>query len=114
MAVPWNIRPGANLTVGVALLPDSPAQVTVKGEVIRDNETILSREMVFEKGKKKNGLCLEVFQFAFSRKCFVPPKISQLLNGTKIGNLFYQVGVAMGKQSCTLLALFGVGQLSWI
>ncbi|XP_041901716.1 CD109 antigen-like isoform X2 [Corvus kubaryi] len=49
VAVPWNIRPGANLTVGVALLPDSPAQVTVKGEVIRDNETILSREMVFEK-----------------------------------------------------------------
>ncbi|NXQ27194.1 CD109 protein, partial [Alaudala cheleensis] len=49
VAAPWNIRPGANLTVGVALLPDSPAQVTVKGEVIRDNETILSGEMVFEK-----------------------------------------------------------------
>ncbi|KAI1241136.1 hypothetical protein IHE44_0009599 [Lamprotornis superbus] len=46
---PWNIRPGANLTIGVALLPDSPAQVTVKGEVIRDNETVLSREVVFEK-----------------------------------------------------------------
>lgn len=52
VAVPWNIRPGANVTVGVALLPDSPAQVTVRGEVIRDNETILSREMVFEKGKR--------------------------------------------------------------
>ncbi|NXY41112.1 CD109 protein, partial [Ceuthmochares aereus] len=49
VAVPWNIRPGANLTVGVALLPDSPAQVTVRGELIRDNETILNREMVFEK-----------------------------------------------------------------
>ncbi|NWY71237.1 CD109 protein, partial [Erithacus rubecula] len=60
VAAPWNIRPGANLTVGVALLPDSPAQVTVKGEVIRDNETVLSREMVFEKGKKKNGLGLEL------------------------------------------------------
>ncbi|KAF2975324.1 hypothetical protein EK904_013832 [Melospiza melodia maxima] len=53
VAAPWNIRPGANLTVGVALLPDSPAQVTVKGEVIRDNETILSREVVFEKGLQK-------------------------------------------------------------
>lgn len=84
------------MTVAVALLPDSPAQVTVKGEVIRDNETILSREMIFEKGKKKNGLGLEVFKFAFSQKYFVPPKISQL-NDTKIGNLFYQVGVAMGK-----------------
>ncbi|NXC86718.1 CD109 protein, partial [Cercotrichas coryphoeus] len=60
VAAPWNIRPGANLTIGVALLPDSPAQVTVKGEVIRDNETVLSREMVFEKGKKKNGLGLEL------------------------------------------------------
>uniref|UniRef100_A0A8C3XGS6 CD109 antigen n=1 Tax=Cyanoderma ruficeps TaxID=181631 RepID=A0A8C3XGS6_9PASS len=60
VAAPWNIRPGANLTVGVALLPDSPAQVAVKGEVIRDNETILSGEMVFEKGKKKNGLGLEL------------------------------------------------------
>uniref|UniRef100_A0A663EB45 CD109 antigen n=1 Tax=Aquila chrysaetos chrysaetos TaxID=223781 RepID=A0A663EB45_AQUCH len=52
VAVPWNIRPGANVTVGVALLPDGPAQVTVRGEVIRDNETILSGEMVFEKGKR--------------------------------------------------------------
>ncbi|NWR73056.1 CD109 protein, partial [Centropus unirufus] len=52
VAVPWNIRPGANVTVGVALLPDSPAQVTVRGEVIRDNQTILSREMIFEKGKR--------------------------------------------------------------
>ncbi|NWQ73128.1 CD109 protein, partial [Columbina picui] len=52
VAVPWNIRPGANVTVGVALLPDSPAQVTVRGDVIRDNQTILSREMVFEKGKR--------------------------------------------------------------
>ncbi|NXK28207.1 CD109 protein, partial [Arenaria interpres] len=49
VAVPWNIRPGANLSVGVALLPDSPAQVTVRGEVVRDNQTVLSREMVFEK-----------------------------------------------------------------
>ncbi|NWS65757.1 CD109 protein, partial [Crotophaga sulcirostris] len=49
VAAPWNIRPGANVTIGIALLPDSPAQVTVRGEVIRDNETILSREMVFEK-----------------------------------------------------------------
>ncbi|NXX84199.1 CD109 protein, partial [Urocolius indicus] len=49
VAVPWNIRPGANVTVGVALLPESPAQVIVRGEVIRDNKTILSREMVFEK-----------------------------------------------------------------
>ncbi|XP_064020132.1 CD109 antigen [Pogoniulus pusillus] len=49
VVAPWNIRPGANVTVGVALLPDSPAQVTVRGEVIRDNETILRREMVFEK-----------------------------------------------------------------
>uniref|UniRef100_A0A8D0FT82 CD109 antigen n=1 Tax=Strix occidentalis caurina TaxID=311401 RepID=A0A8D0FT82_STROC len=60
VAVPWNIRPGANVTVGVTLLPDSPAQVTVRGEVIRDNETILSGEMVFEK------------DFAFYHKYLLP------------------------------------------
>ncbi|KFP85866.1 CD109 antigen, partial [Acanthisitta chloris] len=54
VAAPWNIRPGANLSVGVALLPDSPAQVTVRGEVIRDNETILSRQMVFEKANRES------------------------------------------------------------
>uniref|UniRef100_A0A672U4Z6 CD109 antigen n=1 Tax=Strigops habroptila TaxID=2489341 RepID=A0A672U4Z6_STRHB len=46
------------VSVGVALLPDSPALVTVRGEVIRDNETILSREMVFEKGKRMELLPL--------------------------------------------------------
>ncbi|NXJ67680.1 CD109 protein, partial [Rostratula benghalensis] len=49
VAVPWTIRPGAELSIGVALLPDSPLQVTVRGEVIRDNQTVLSREMVFER-----------------------------------------------------------------
>uniref|UniRef100_A0A8C6JH88 CD109 antigen n=1 Tax=Melopsittacus undulatus TaxID=13146 RepID=A0A8C6JH88_MELUD len=58
VAAPWNIRPGANVSVGIALLPDSPALVTVTGEVIRDNETILSREMVFEKGKRMELLPL--------------------------------------------------------
>ncbi|XP_067150922.1 CD109 antigen [Apteryx mantelli] len=47
--VPWNIRPGTNVTIGIALMPDSPAQVTIRGEVIKDNKTLLSREMVFEK-----------------------------------------------------------------
>ncbi|NWW49476.1 CD109 protein, partial [Pedionomus torquatus] len=52
VAVPWNIRPGAELSLGVALLPDSPAQVTVRGEVTRDNQTLMSREMVFERGER--------------------------------------------------------------
>uniref|UniRef100_A0A8C3K429 CD109 antigen n=1 Tax=Calidris pygmaea TaxID=425635 RepID=A0A8C3K429_9CHAR len=58
VSIPWNIRPGANLSVGVALLPDSPARVTVRGEVLRDNQTVLSREMVFEKGKRMELLPL--------------------------------------------------------
>ncbi|NXN92969.1 CD109 protein, partial [Rhinopomastus cyanomelas] len=49
VAAPWSIRPGANVTVGVALLSESPAQVTVKAEVTRNNETVLSGEMVFER-----------------------------------------------------------------
>ncbi|NWU94942.1 CD109 protein, partial [Upupa epops] len=49
VAAPWSIRPGANVTLGVALLPESPAQVSVRAEVTRDNETVLSGEMVFER-----------------------------------------------------------------
>lgn len=51
VTAPWNIRPGANVTVGVALLPGSPPQVTVRGALLRDNQTVLSREMVFERGR---------------------------------------------------------------
>uniref|UniRef100_A0A674JV22 CD109 molecule n=1 Tax=Terrapene triunguis TaxID=2587831 RepID=A0A674JV22_9SAUR len=47
---PRNIRPGANVTIGVALLTDSPPQVTVRGEVLRGNDTVLHGEVVFEKG----------------------------------------------------------------
>ncbi|XP_067388743.1 CD109 antigen isoform X2 [Emydura macquarii macquarii] len=47
---PWNIRPGANVTIGVALLTDSPPQVTVRGEVLRGNDTLLHGERTFEKG----------------------------------------------------------------
>lgn len=51
VAAPWNIRPGASVTVGVALLPGSPAQVAVRGALLRDNQTVLSRELVFERGR---------------------------------------------------------------
>ncbi|XP_048792210.1 CD109 antigen [Lagopus muta] len=49
VAAPWNIRPGASVTVGVALLPGSPAQVAVRGALLRDNQTVLSRELIFER-----------------------------------------------------------------
>ncbi|CAM5099815.1 unnamed protein product [Eretmochelys imbricata] len=47
---PRNIRPGANVTIGVALLTDSLPQVTVRGEVLRGNDTVLHGEVTFEKG----------------------------------------------------------------
>uniref|UniRef100_A0A8C8RNU0 CD109 antigen n=1 Tax=Pelusios castaneus TaxID=367368 RepID=A0A8C8RNU0_9SAUR len=51
VAAPWSIRPGANVTIGVALLTDSPPQVTVRGEVLRENDTLLHGEITFEKGE---------------------------------------------------------------
>lgn len=51
VTAPCNIRPGANVTVGVVLLQNSPLQVTVRGEVLRGNDSLLSGELVFEKGK---------------------------------------------------------------
>ncbi|XP_019352416.1 CD109 antigen isoform X3 [Alligator mississippiensis] len=50
VTAPCNIRPGANVTVGVVLLQNSPLQVTVRGEVLRGNDSLLSGELVFEKG----------------------------------------------------------------
>nr|XP_025043911.1 CD109 antigen [Pelodiscus sinensis] len=47
---PQNIRPGANVTIVVALLTDSPPQVTVRAEVLRGNDTVLQGEVTFEKG----------------------------------------------------------------
>uniref|UniRef100_A0A452HFE2 CD109 antigen n=1 Tax=Gopherus agassizii TaxID=38772 RepID=A0A452HFE2_9SAUR len=48
---PRSIRPGANVTIGVALLTDSPPQVTVRGEVLRGNDIVLHGEVIFEKGE---------------------------------------------------------------
>uniref|UniRef100_A0A674JZP3 CD109 antigen n=1 Tax=Terrapene triunguis TaxID=2587831 RepID=A0A674JZP3_9SAUR len=61
---PRNIRPGANVTIGVALLTDSPPQVTVRGEVLRGNDTVLHGEVVFEKGE----LILFFFQLPFNSR----------------------------------------------
>ncbi|EMP28675.1 hypothetical protein UY3_14223 [Chelonia mydas] len=52
---PRNIRPGANVTIGVALLTDSLPQVTVRGEVLRGNDTVLHGEVTFEKGTASGG-----------------------------------------------------------
>uniref|UniRef100_A0A8C4W2F6 CD109 antigen n=1 Tax=Gopherus evgoodei TaxID=1825980 RepID=A0A8C4W2F6_9SAUR len=48
---PRSIRPGANVTIGVALLTDSPPQVTVRGEVLKGNDIVLHGEVIFEKGE---------------------------------------------------------------
>lgn len=55
VTAPGIIRPGANVTVGVELLENSPLQVTVKAQVLKQvsNRTVsvLKGEGVFEKGK---------------------------------------------------------------
>ncbi|XP_053237251.1 CD109 antigen isoform X1 [Podarcis raffonei] len=44
-----SIRPGANLTIGVAMLKKSPQKVTVKAEVVYANNTVLRGEAVFKR-----------------------------------------------------------------
>ncbi|XP_042302267.1 CD109 antigen [Sceloporus undulatus] len=47
LAAPEIIRPGANLTIGVALLKASPPRLTIKAEVLFANNSVLHGEGVF-------------------------------------------------------------------
>ncbi|XP_061479122.1 CD109 antigen isoform X2 [Rhineura floridana] len=49
LAAPKSIRPGANVTIGVALLKESPEKVTIKAEVIYANNSVLRGEAVFKR-----------------------------------------------------------------
>nr|XP_020641515.1 CD109 antigen [Pogona vitticeps] len=49
LAGPEVIRPGANLTIGVTLLKASPSHVTIKGEVLFENNSVLRGEAVFQR-----------------------------------------------------------------
>nr|XP_060608900.1 CD109 antigen [Anolis sagrei ordinatus] len=49
LAAPEIIRPGANITIGVALLKASPPQVTIKAEVLSGNNSVLHGEGVFQR-----------------------------------------------------------------
>ncbi|XP_072822377.1 CD109 antigen isoform X2 [Vicugna pacos] len=57
VTAPGIIRPGGNVTVGVELLEHSPAQVTVKAELVKMaanlTVSVLEAEGVFEKGSLK-------------------------------------------------------------
>lgn len=55
MTAPAIIRPGANVTVGVELLEQSPPQVTVRAELVKvrsaSDVSVLEAEGVFHRGK---------------------------------------------------------------
>ncbi|EDL77717.1 CD109 antigen (predicted), isoform CRA_b [Rattus norvegicus] len=55
VTVPGIIRPGANMTIGVELLQNSPPQVLVKARVLKiasnRSTTVLEAEGVFNRGK---------------------------------------------------------------
>uniref|UniRef100_A0A8D0CAT7 CD109 antigen n=2 Tax=Salvator merianae TaxID=96440 RepID=A0A8D0CAT7_SALMN len=49
LAAPTVIRPGANVTIAIALLKGSPSQLTIKAEVISANKSMLHGEAVIKK-----------------------------------------------------------------
>ncbi|XP_054849093.1 CD109 antigen [Eublepharis macularius] len=49
LTAPLTFRPGTNMSIGVALLKNSPPHVTVKAEVVFDNNTVLWGEAVFQR-----------------------------------------------------------------
>uniref|UniRef100_A0A8C0J627 CD109 antigen n=1 Tax=Chelonoidis abingdonii TaxID=106734 RepID=A0A8C0J627_CHEAB len=79
---PRNIRPGANVTIGVALLTDSPLQVTVRGEVLRGNDIVLHGEVLFEKGEDT----LFFFQLPLNSR---PGSYELLVKGHAEGQLLF-------------------------
>ncbi|XP_058032225.1 CD109 antigen [Ahaetulla prasina] len=53
VAVPKIIRPGANLTIGVRLLKESPSSITIQAQVLLANKSILQGEAVFQRDSFK-------------------------------------------------------------
>ncbi|KAM3856320.1 CD109 antigen [Vipera latastei] len=49
LAVPKIIRPGANLTIGVWLLKESPSSIRIQAQVLLANKSILQGEAVFQR-----------------------------------------------------------------
>ncbi|XP_060089077.1 CD109 antigen [Heteronotia binoei] len=49
LTAPLTFRPGANTSIGVALLKNSPPEITVKAEVVIENNTVLRGEAVFQR-----------------------------------------------------------------
>ncbi|XP_034287784.1 CD109 antigen [Pantherophis guttatus] len=49
LAVPKIIRPGANLTIGVRLLKESPSSIRIQAQVLLANKSILQGEAVFQR-----------------------------------------------------------------
>ncbi|XP_066478804.1 CD109 antigen [Tiliqua scincoides] len=49
LTAPKSIRPGANVTIGVALLKESPSQVTIQAEVLHGNNSVLRGNAVFQR-----------------------------------------------------------------
>ncbi|XP_070789005.1 CD109 antigen isoform X2 [Pituophis catenifer annectens] len=49
LAVPKIIRPGANLTIGVRLMKESPSSIRIQAQVLLANKSILQGEAVFQR-----------------------------------------------------------------
>ncbi|XP_070620143.1 CD109 antigen [Erythrolamprus reginae] len=49
LAVPKIIRPGANITIGVALLKESPLSIRIQAQVLLAKEAILQGEAIFQR-----------------------------------------------------------------
>ncbi|KAH0622086.1 hypothetical protein JD844_024050, partial [Phrynosoma platyrhinos] len=76
LAAPEIIRPGANLTIGVALLKASPPHLTVKAEVLFANNSVLRGEGVFQRDSL-GTLVLPAVSILFLRSSFASSHYAQ-------------------------------------
>uniref|UniRef100_A0A670YKG3 CD109 antigen n=1 Tax=Pseudonaja textilis TaxID=8673 RepID=A0A670YKG3_PSETE len=107
LAVPKIIRPGANLTIGVCLLKESPSSIRIQAQVLLANRSILQGEEVFQRGEMvaldwniplgSTNAYYELLVNGYSKGQLLFSNLTSLLFASKSFSVFIQTDKAMYK-----------------
>uniref|UniRef100_A0A670YSE7 CD109 antigen n=1 Tax=Pseudonaja textilis TaxID=8673 RepID=A0A670YSE7_PSETE len=104
---PKIIRPGANLTIGVCLLKESPSSIRIQAQVLLANRSILQGEEVFQRGEMvaldwniplgSTNAYYELLVNGYSKGQLLFSNLTSLLFASKSFSVFIQTDKAMYK-----------------
>ncbi|XP_026550926.1 CD109 antigen [Pseudonaja textilis] len=108
LAVPKIIRPGANLTIGVCLLKESPSSIRIQAQVLLANRSILQGEEVFQRDSFRTlvlpsiplgstNAYYELLVNGYSKGQLLFSNLTSLLFASKSFSVFIQTDKAMYK-----------------